>query len=92
MDGKTDILKELDGDDQKIRSYVLEITGVPIDANTDPTDFLIASHAALRAGTAHLKAALELLEPASEWMSQDDLEWWEKYEALLGRVKSAAKI
>jgi hypothetical protein len=80
--------------DEKIRDYVLGITGVPIDANTDPVGFLIASHAALRAGAEQrgreelLKSALELLEPASEWMSQDELDWWVKYQNLRAALRS----
>ena len=34
--------------DEKIRKYILEISGVPIDVTQDAADFIIASHEALR--------------------------------------------
>lgn len=35
--------------DEKIRKYIYDITGgIPIDANQDPVEYLIASHEALR--------------------------------------------
>jgi len=34
--------------EERIRDYVFEVTGVPIAADQDPVEFIIASHVALR--------------------------------------------
>lgn len=41
----------------------------------------------LAASEATIQRLLKLLEPASEWMSADEIDWWKEYNALTDEEK-----